>query len=74
MNFWKTKTSWSNMELGLLKTCVASAYIMIGTYFHKFLRDYFRIFGLIFSISVIWTIYLWIKKKESSIVSFNTNT
>ena len=36
MNFFKAKTSWSNAELIVLKICIASAYVLLGAYFHSF--------------------------------------
>jgi len=36
MNFSKGKSSWSTIQLDLLKICVGSAYMMVGAYFHEF--------------------------------------
>ncbi|WP_262710903.1 hypothetical protein [Flavobacterium foetidum] len=41
MNFFKIKTSWSNAEFILIKLCMASAYIFIGSYFHDFFENYY---------------------------------
>jgi len=38
MNFFNRKTSWTNAEFIPLKLCIASAYVIIGTYFHFFFR------------------------------------
>ncbi len=64
MNFLKTKTSWSNFEIGLIKICMASLYICVGTYFHEFFKDYLFIFGAIFIVTIIWTGKLWFKKMK----------
>ena len=65
MNFFKIKTTWSNIELGLLKICVGSIYLVIGAYFHKFIKDYFIVFVIVFIITAIWTFNLWLKKMKT---------
>lgn len=65
MNFFKIKTSWSNAEFIIIKLCIASAYILIGSYFHDFFEDYYTPLFVIFGITVIWFIYLWLKKMNS---------
>ena len=65
MNFFKIKTSWSNAELGVLKVCVASIYLMIGVFFHNFLSNYYVPLIIIFGITVIWTFYLWVTKMKN---------
>ncbi len=62
MNFFKIKTSWSNAELIVLKLCISSAYILIGTYFHNYFHDYYAPVLVVFSITVIWSLYLWLNK------------
>jgi len=66
MNFFKTKTSWTNAEFIPLKLCVGSAYILIGTYFHNFFHDYYIPIILVFLITVSWTLYLWITKMKAN--------
>lgn len=66
MNFLKIKTKWSNAELIVMKLCIASAYILIGTYFQRFLSDYYVPLLLIFVVTVFWAMYLWITKMKSS--------
>jgi hypothetical protein len=65
MNFFKIKTSWSNAEFIIIKLCIASAYILIGSYFHNFIKDYYTPLLVIFGITVIWFIYLWLKKMKN---------
>ena len=62
MNFFKVKTSWSNAELIPLKLCIASAYVLVGAYFHSFFRSYYIPVIVLFSITVIWSVYAWVKK------------
>ncbi|MEI6697183.1 MAG: hypothetical protein WCO13_14100 [Bacteroidota bacterium] len=62
MNFFKIKTSWSNLELGLFKICVASIYLVIGIYFHEFLGKYMLLFVSIFIVTVVLVFSLWLKK------------
>ena len=66
MNFFTIKTSWSNWEFIPLKLCVASAYIIIGTYFHDFFHHYYTPVLIVFVITVVWAVSLWIKKMKIS--------
>ena len=65
MNFFKIKTSWSNTELIVLKLCIASAYILIGGYFHSFFSHYYIPIIMVFVITCICSVYLWISKMKS---------
>ncbi|UUW09289.1 hypothetical protein NLG42_00420 [Flavobacterium plurextorum] len=65
MNFFKIKTCWSNADFIVLKLCIASAYILIGTYFHDFFRNYYTPLILLFGITVIWSVYLWLSKMKN---------
>lgn len=67
MNFFKIKTSWSNAEFAIIKLCIASAYILIGSYFHNFIKDYYVPLLVIFGITLIWFVYVWLKKMKSQI-------
>lgn len=62
MNFFRIKTSWSNTEFIVLKLCIASAYIFIGSYFHDFFSHYWKPILITFAVTVLWTFYLWTKK------------
>jgi hypothetical protein len=66
MNFFKIKTSWSNAEFIVLKLCVATAYILVGCYFHNFFRTWYIPVLLVFGITCIWSVYLWISKMKNS--------
>ncbi|RVT76545.1 hypothetical protein EOD40_08560 [Flavobacterium sufflavum] len=65
MNFFKIKTCWSNAEFIPLKLCIASAYLFIGSYFHDFFDDYYTLIFIIFGITVVWSVSLWIHKMKS---------
>jgi len=65
MNFFKIKTCWSNAEFIVLKLCMASAYILVGAYFHEFFRSYYVLLLILFGITVIWSVYLWLSKMKS---------
>lgn len=65
MNFFKIKTSWSNTEFIVLKLCIASAFIFIGSYFHDFFSQYWNPILIIFAITLLWSVYLWIKKMKA---------
>jgi hypothetical protein len=64
MNFFKIKTSWSNAEFIPLKICIGMAYLLIGTFFHDFFREYYIPFLILFIITLAWTLYLWLKKMK----------
>lgn len=66
MNFLKTKTTWSNAEFGIFKTCVISYGILIGLYFNEFLKNYLAFFWIVFGIATMWTITLWINKMKNN--------
>jgi len=66
MNFFKIKTSWSNAEFIVLKLCIATAYVLIGAYFHAFFRQYNVAVLIVFAITCSWSVYLWIKKMKAS--------
>lgn len=68
MNFLKNKTTWTNAELIPLKICIASAYVLVGAYFHDFIRKYYLLFIALFGITVIISLYKWFTKmkKENS--------
>jgi hypothetical protein len=44
---------------------MASAYILIGTYFHDFFENYYPVLIVIFTVTVIWFVYQWLKKMKS---------
>jgi len=65
MNFFKIKTSWTNAEFIPLKSSIATAYILIATYFHDFFQNYYIPVFIIFCITVVWSLYLWVTKMKS---------
>ncbi|MBW1658739.1 hypothetical protein [Flavobacterium quisquiliarum] len=65
MSFFKITTTWSNAEFILIKLCMASAYILIGSYFHDFFDNYYAVLIVIFIITAIWFVYQWLKKMKS---------
>jgi|GEM_PF-247284 len=73
MNFFKIKTCWSNAELIVLKICIATAYIFLGSYFHNFFHNYYAVILIIFGIAVVWSLYLWITKVKTKRDSGNKN-
>lgn len=62
MNFFKVKTSWSNAEFIVLKLALCSAYIFTGSYFHEFFSQFYLPIIVVFVITVIWSMYLWLTK------------
>jgi len=65
MNFFKIKTSWSNADFIVLKLCIASAYLLIGAYFSKFFLNYWIPVIILFGVTVIWSVYLWLTKMKN---------
>ncbi|WP_310594697.1 hypothetical protein [Flavobacterium sp.] len=65
-NFFNIKTTWTNAEFIPLKLCIASAYILIGIYFVDFFKEYWQFVALIFIITVIVSVTMWIKKMQQN--------
>lgn len=63
MGFLNAKTTWANKEFIPFKLCIASIYIIAGSYFHDFFKNYYVPLFIVFAITVIWTVYLWKKKR-----------
>jgi hypothetical protein len=66
MNFFKIKTSWSNAEFIVLKLAIASAYLLIGAYFSVLILDLFFPIIFVFVVTLIWSVYLWVKKMKDN--------
>ncbi len=66
MSFLKTKTSWSNAEFIPFKLCIASIYIIAGAYFRDVIQHYYVPLFVLFGITVVWTVYLWVKKMRNA--------
>lgn len=66
MNFFKIKTTWTNAELIPLKICIATAYILIGGYFHEFFGKFYIPIIIVYTITMVWSVYLWIKKMKNN--------
>ncbi len=64
MNFFKRKTTWSNWELIPLKLAIASIYLLLGAMFWKEVKTYAGIIGILFGITVMISLYLWITKMK----------
>jgi hypothetical protein len=64
MNFFKRKTTWTNAEFIPLKLCVAAAYVLIGAYFHEFVIYFYIPILVVFFVTVVWVLLLWIKKMK----------
>ncbi|HLY68130.1 MAG TPA: hypothetical protein VKR53_00290 [Puia sp.] len=65
MNFFNIKTTWSNAELIPLKLCIATAYILVGAYFHNFFGVHYLVVLILFAVTVIWSVYLWVTKMKN---------
>jgi len=64
MNFLRLKTTWANWEFIPMKLCIATAYITIGTYFHDIISPFYIPVLVIFAITVIWTLIMWLNKMK----------
>ena len=66
MNFFQTKTSWSNAEFIPLKLCIGTAYLLAGAYFHNFVREYYIPVLIVFGLTVVYSMYLWVSKMKAA--------
>lgn len=64
MDFFKTRTSWSNAEFVVLKLCLASAYLWVGMRFHEFFARYQPMLFAMFAVTVVWSMWLWLSKMK----------
>lgn len=62
MNFLRKKTSWSNIQLGLLKICIGSIGAAIGAYFHDYLEGYIFLLIALYLITGIYLFSCWYKQ------------
>ena len=65
MNFFKMKTTWTNAELIPLKLCIAAAYILVGGYFYRFVSYHYVWILVLFGLTAVWSMYLWITKMKN---------
>ena len=65
MNFLTKKTSWSTIELGLLKVCVLAAGIFIGIRFYQDLKQCLIAFAIITILLGVWLFYKWVMKMNA---------
>lgn len=66
MNFFEIKTCWSNAELVVFKLSIFSISIVIGSFFHSYIEDFYVPLFIIFLFTTILTIYLWLTKMKDS--------
>jgi NADH:ubiquinone oxidoreductase subunit 6 (subunit J) len=64
MNFFTRKTTWTNWELIPLKLAIATIYLLLGAMFWQEVKQYAGIIGILFGITVMISLYLWIKKMK----------
>jgi uncharacterized membrane protein YfcA len=64
MNFFKKKTTWMNIELGVLKLAIGSAFVLIGAYFHRFIHAVLIPVIVLCVVTVVWAVILWLKKMK----------
>jgi hypothetical protein len=65
MNFFSEKATWTNAELIPLKLCIASAYVLVGGYFHNIFGHYYIPALALFGVSAGWSVYMWLKKMKA---------
>ncbi len=65
MNFFRAQTRWSNAEFIIFKLCVASIYVLVGAYFRDFFLHYRLPITIVFIVTAVWTIYLWLHKMRT---------
>ena len=67
INIAKARTTWSNAEFIIFKLSITCGYLIIGTYFHALFRNYYIPLFIVFGISLVWTISLWLKKMKQGV-------
>lgn len=65
MSFLNAKTTWANKDFIPFKLCIASIYIIAGSYFHSFFKNYYVLLGILFVVTTVWTVALWLKKMKN---------
>lgn len=65
MSFFNIKTTWANKEFIPFKLCIASIYIIAGSYFHSVFANYYVPLFILFGVTAVWTVVLWLKKMKS---------
>ena len=66
MGFLNKKMAWTNAEFIPLKICIAAAYLYLGSAYRDFFSSYRGFILGLFSISLIYVLYLWIKKMRAN--------
>lgn len=64
MSFLQKKSTWSNAEFIPFKLCIASAYALLGAYFHTWIARFKVPVLILFAITVVWTLSLWIRNMK----------
>ena len=67
INIAKARTTWSNAEFIIFKLSITCAYLIIGTYFHALFSNYYIPLFIVFGISLIWTVLLWLRKMKQGV-------
>ena len=65
MNLLNAKTTWTNKEFIPFKLCIASFYVIAGSCFHDFFERYYIPVSILFIVTVVWTVALWLKKMKA---------
>lgn len=65
MGFLTKKMTWTNAEFIPFKVCIAAAYLFLGSTYPDFFSKYRDFILGLFSISLIYLLYLWIKKMRA---------
>jgi putative Mn2+ efflux pump MntP len=61
MNIFKTFTmNW--WQIGIFKLSLASIGIILGVYFQEFFIKYILLVGIIFVLSTLYTLILWLRQ------------
>lgn len=62
MNFFERKTTCTNPGLAPVIPAVASVYLLPGVRFPQFFGQFTVPMIVLFTVTVFWTLYLWITK------------
>ena len=68
----KARTTWSNGEFIVFKLSITMGYLIIGSYFHALFSNYYIPLFIVFGISLVWTVWLWLRKMRKEGLKLNS--
>ncbi len=66
MKFLKRKTTWTNGEIGIIKSAMICLGIVLGLYFYNYLNDLISLFFILFIVTGIFSTLLYVGKRQKN--------